>query len=146
MKISITPEQLTSNGDAPHSIVDFPFRYASMPYSAEAGGYCVVSVPDGWDGKMKARVTFRTSGESEVSAAFISLDFHPLGNTNNAAGYVTADVSGSGNRLVQSNIVELDCSGCSGHSFTVKVGPELTYTEEDKNVDIALVELFIGTY
>lgn len=106
----------------------------------------MVSVPEAWDGKMKARVTFRTSGETEIAAAFVSLDFHPLGNTNNAAGYVTADVSGTSNRLVQSNIIELDCSGCSGHSFTVKVGPELTYTEEDKNIDIALVELFIGTY
>lgn len=146
MKHTITPEQFTENTDAPSELIDFPYRYLRMPYSEEAGGYAMVKVPDNWDGKISARVLFNRNGEGETAGAFVSLDFYPRSLTNTATGYVTADVSGSAHEVVQSNIVALDCSGCSGHCFTVKVGPDMNTTTEDAPIDVVMVELFIGTF
>ncbi len=146
MKYQITPEQFTENADAPHTIVDFPYRYVRMPYSAEAGGYVVCMVPDGWDKKARVRVLFNTNGEGTTAGAFASLDFHPLGLTNNAIGYVTADVSGTTHRIVSSDVVEIDCSACSGHCFTLKVGPDQNTTTEDAPLDIVMVEIALGTF
>lgn len=146
MKHYITPEQFSANEDAPSAIVEAPFKFIRMPYNAEAGGYATVAVPDNWDGKIAARVRFVRNGVATSMGASVYCNGHPITNTNEAHCEVVADVTGSDGGIVLSNIVEMDCSALSGHTMSVKVSPDLATTTEDQPIDIALVELFIGTY
>ena len=145
MKHYITPEQFNANEDAPSAIIDFPMKFIRMPYSAEAGGRAVVKVPNEWCGKIQAAVHFVCNGNIDAGAT-ISIDGYPLTPTNNASGSVSADVSGSAGSIVRSTIADLDCSNLSGHTFVVKVAPNLSTSTVDEPVDIALVELSLGTY
>ncbi len=146
MKHHITPEQFSANEDAPSAIIEAPFKFIRMPYNAEAGGYATVAMPDNWDGKIAARVRFVRNGVATSMGASVACNGHPQSPTNSAQASVAADVTGASDGIILSNIAEMDCSALSGHTISVKVSPDLSTTTEDEPIDIALVELFIGTY